>query len=172
MILQKWDQLNRQRPVLGVGSIDVHGFPYKLGPFRVTIFPYKVQFKSIRTHLLIKPAKKLSYPEFKNQVYKALRGCRAFISNYRWGDAKGSEFFVENSNGIAFCGESIKLDSNTFFRINLPQTALITIIKDGEVFTEAVGKTFERRINEPGIYRVEVFIGSKGWIFTNHFRIK
>lgn len=96
-ILQKWDELNKTRKIAGLGAIDVHGFPYKIGPIRITIFPYKVQFKSLRTHLLLSEPLSKQVGVASQQVYDAIRDCRAFVSNYRWGDAAG---FVFEANGL------------------------------------------------------------------------
>jgi hypothetical protein len=52
-ILKIWDELNQERKVFGISGVDVHAHPYRVGPFKLIIFPYKVQFKSLRTHLLL-----------------------------------------------------------------------------------------------------------------------
>ncbi|MEJ5306671.1 MAG: histidinol-phosphatase, partial [Ignavibacteria bacterium] len=52
--LKVWDELNIKRRVVGIGGIDAHAHKYNLvGFLEVEIFPYKVLFKSIRTHILL-----------------------------------------------------------------------------------------------------------------------
>jgi len=170
-ILKIWDEANQKRRVVGVGSIDVHAYPYKLGPIRVTVFPYKVQFKAIRTHLFV-PADSLSdFGPYKQRIYESLRQCRAFISNYRWGDAKGFRFYCENKSGKAICGDELTWEEDTAICANLPSHAQLKLIQDGSAIFEGQGKSFELKAPRPGLYRVEVFIRDKGWIFSNHIKL-
>jgi hypothetical protein len=51
--LELWDNLNLKRKVVGIGGVDAHAHKYNLlGFLEVEIFPYKVLFKSIRTHII------------------------------------------------------------------------------------------------------------------------
>ncbi|MCD6162289.1 MAG: histidinol-phosphatase [candidate division Zixibacteria bacterium] len=171
MILKIWDEVNLKRKVLGVGSIDVHAYPYRLGPLRITVFPYKVQFKAIRTHILLPKSVSSDFKAYKLEIYNALRNCRAFISNYRWGDAQSFKFIAENSSGKAICGDELNWDKNTIIKAYLPQRADIRLICNGQIVFSDKGKDFSIRTLEPGLYRLEAYINKKGWIFTNHVRL-
>ena len=76
--LKLWDKLNLNRRVAGIGGVDAHAHKYNvLGFFEVEIFPYKVLFKSIRTHVLtqneILPGKgRNGLPEAKKMIYGSL----------------------------------------------------------------------------------------------------
>ena len=63
--LKIWDKLNLKRKVTGIGGVDAHAHKYNLlGFMEVEIFPYKVLFKSIRTHVLgPRLEKKVGLPE-------------------------------------------------------------------------------------------------------------
>lgn len=172
MILKIWDEVNRKRKVVGVGSIDVHAYPYRLGPIRVTVFPYKVQFKAIRTHILLPLPVSGDFKTYKSEIYKALRDCRAFISNYRWGDAKGFIFLVENSSGKAICGDELNWDKDTTVKVYLPKIADIKLVCSGKTVFSGRGNNFNIKASEPGLYRLEAYINEKGWIFSNHIRLK
>jgi len=169
-ILKRWDDLNSQRRVLGVGSIDVHAYPYRLGPLRKTIFPYKVQFRAIRTHILIPEDTARDFDSMKKAIYESLRECRVFISNYRWGDASGFESYVENEHGQAFCGEELIWDTDTAMNIALPHAAFVRLMHDGEESFCGIGRNFKIKLS-PGLYRVEAYVLDKGWVFSNHIRI-
>ena len=171
MILKIWDEVNLKSKVVGVGSIDVHAYPYRFGPIRVTVFPYKVQFQAIRTHVLLPEPAPSDFNILKKEVYNALKNCRAFISNYRWGDARGFEFFAENSSGKATCGEELKWNNKSAIKVKLPKTAKMKLIRNGNVILNSKGDYLEVKAEEPGLYRVEVFLGNKGWIFSNHVRL-
>ncbi|MCP4570459.1 MAG: histidinol-phosphatase [FCB group bacterium] len=170
-ILRKWDELSAQGRVAGIGSVDAHGFLYRAGPLRLTIFPYKVQFKSIRTHLLLDRPLSKDLPEAKKQVYRAIRDCRAFVSNYRWGEAENFHFEIAGSSDTAISGDQITLGGTTEARITAPLKGRIRLIGNGLVVAEQTGREFSHRLTEPGVYRAEVYRGKKGWIFSNHIRV-
>jgi hypothetical protein len=170
-ILRRWDDLNKIRRVAGIGSVDAHGFLYRAGPFRLTIFPYKVQFKSLRTHLLLSEPLSRDLDTARNQIYDAIRGCRVFVSNFRWGEAREFRFEIRNRSGAITCGEETIFDDDTRAVISAPLTGRIRIIGDGRLIVERRGTELERRLEKPGVYRVEIFRGKKGWIFSNHIRI-
>ena len=170
-ILQIWDEVNQRRKVVGVGSIDVHAYPYRLGPLRITIFPYKVQFKAIRTHLLLTEPASGDFNALKKAIYRSLRGCHAFISNYRWGDARGFEFYLTNSSGKAVCGDEMPWTDDTTLVAKFPKWAEVKIIRNGRLMFSGKGKEFEIKALKPGLYRMEAFINKKGWIYSNHIRL-
>jgi len=169
-ILKTWDEVNTHKRIVGVGSIDVHAYPYKLGPMRITIFPYKVQFKAIRTHILLDTVPS-DFRELKNAIYDALRRCRVFISNYRWGDAAGFRYWADNNNGRAFIGDDLSWDDDTILKVGLPRYGHVRLICQGQAVFEGTGAEFTMKAKSPGLYRVEVYIGDKGWIFSNHIRL-
>lgn len=171
-ILKIWDALNRRRKVFGISGVDVHAYPYRLGPFKLIIFPYEVQFKSLRTHLLLDTPLSSDGQIAKNQIIDAMKNCQLFISHYRWGDAKGFSFYAESKNQIAKIGESISSQDNVTFLIKTPQKCQIKLLRDGAMISEGVGKDLEYSSQKPGIYRVEAYKGKKGWIFSNHIRVE
>ncbi|MEE9555260.1 MAG: histidinol-phosphatase [candidate division Zixibacteria bacterium] len=170
-VLQLWDEISRTRKVAGIGSADVHAHLYRRGPIRLTIFPYKVQFRSIRTHLLLDSPLSKDILDARNQIFSAIRNCRVFVSNFRWGDANGFRFFVRTSDAIIHTGDSGNISANPVLCMSSPKEAEIRIIKDGQPFGNMIGEKFEIRVSSPGLYRVELYIGGKGWIYSNHIRI-
>ncbi len=170
-ILRKWDDLSQTRKVVGIGSVDAHGFLYRAGPLRLTIFPYKVQFKSLRSHLILNESLSDDFSTAKNQIYSAIRDCRVFISNYRWGEAASFQFEIESGNQSALCGGEVRLGSSTVAKISLPLKGKIRLIRSGQLSGETDGISAEFQISQPGVYRVEVYRGRRGWIFSNHIRV-
>jgi hypothetical protein len=174
--VKKWDALNQQRPVVGIGGVDAHGFKYRLlgGLFQITIFRYKVLFKTIRTHILTDQplSGEGDCAEDIKTLYRAIRESRCFVSNYYCGDARGFRFHAENSSGIAQIGSELKFENGTHFHVNLPQTALVHLIRNGKSFAVQKGKELVFKITDPGSYRVEVRHIDRPWIFSNHIRVK
>lgn len=170
-ILRKWDEISRRRKVVGIASTDAHGFLYRAGPLQLTIFPYKVLFKSLRTHLILRDGLSRDFARAKRQVYEAIRDCRVFVSNYRWGDAADFRFEIKTASDTAVAGGRVSLDRETRAVVSVPQAGRIRLIAGGRHMAGAKARLWEHRITEPGVYRVEVYRGKKGWIFSNHIRV-
>ncbi len=176
--LELWDRLNLERRVVGIGGIDAHAHKINLlGFFEVEVFPYKVLFKSIRTHILTKEQikkgeSKDNLQNAKESIYSALKEGRCFISNYYRGDAKGFRFFGENEGKIYNMGENMPLSGKTRLRVLLPNiTSAIRLIKNGTAVEEIENLDAEFIINTPGAYRVEIHQDNFPWIYSNHIRI-
>jgi hypothetical protein len=169
--LKIWDELNRKRKVCGISGVDVHAYPYRLGPFTFVIFPYKVQFQSLRMHLVLRESLSSDDQKAKRQVIDATRGCHLFISNYRRGDARGFLFYGQSKSELAGVGDSISSSERISFFVRTPRKCRIRLLCDGKVVKEEKGKALECSTDQPGNYRVEAYRGRKGWIFSNHIRV-
>ncbi|MCO6472168.1 MAG: PHP domain-containing protein [Melioribacteraceae bacterium] len=173
-----WDELNLERKVVGIGGVDAHAHKINLmGFFEVEVFPYKVLFKSVRTHVFcetnIEKGESSDHIEnAKTLIYSALGHGRCFVSNYYHGDAKGFRFFGEAGNKIYHMGDTIKLTGKVKLRVILPNiSGRIILVKNGEMVDEVDNFDAEFIITRPGIYRVEVYQAENAWIFSNHIRI-
>ncbi len=171
-ILRIWDELNQDRKIAGIGSIDVHAFPYKFGPFRLTIFPYKVQFQAIRTHLILDKPLSEDLRAAKQQVYSAIKECRIFISNHRWGDASGFEAYVTSDKSRIEIGGYAKWMGGMELSVSVPKAGEIAVIRNNRLYETCNGEAARIPLRTPGLYRVEVKLKNKGWIYSNHFMLK
>jgi len=176
--LKLWDELNLKRKVVGIGGVDAHAHKYNLlGFLEVEIFPYKVLFKSIRTHILLKneliPDKsEESIQHSKTAIYNALADGKCFFANDYHADSKGFRFFAEADDKIYHMGDSINSSSKIKLRVLLPvEEAEIKLIRNGKEISDTLGNSADFFIERDGVYRVEVYIHSKAWIYSNHIRI-
>jgi hypothetical protein len=170
-ILNKWDELNMKRKVVGIAGVDAHAFPVKAGPFTVEIFPYKVHFRSLRTHILLPHKLSEDFNQAKQQFYSAIRDARVFFSNMRWGGADSFEFYgVQGATRVVSGGSLPSADSARLI-VKLPSHATIRLIHNGIIVLTTDSDSLEYSVKAPGIYRVEVWKGNRGWIFSNHIRI-
>ncbi|MCK5832620.1 histidinol-phosphatase [bacterium] len=170
--LARWDKSAEKRRILGIGSLDAHAASYKLGPIRLTLFPYKVQLQSLRTHVLINsPLPIDDFNSAKKKFISALKQTSAFFSNYRWGNARGFRFWCESKRFTANMGESMSWHPSIVFKVKAPEPGTIRLVYRGEVVDTAEGSTAEFPIKGDGVYRVEVLKGEKGWIYSNHIKI-
>lgn len=174
--LKKWDELNLGRKVVGIGGVDAHAHKYNLlGFLEVEIFPYKVLFKSIRTHILTTEEitfEKAMFAKSKELIYSALKEGSCFVANDYHGDSKGFRFFAESEDKKFNMGSSIQLSKKIKLKVFIPvDNAIIKLIHNGKLIDELVGNSADYIIKESGIYRVEVFLEDKAWIYSNHIKI-
>ncbi|WP_337865172.1 PHP domain-containing protein [Ignavibacterium sp.] len=176
--LKVWDELNLKRRVVGIGGIDAHAHKYNLvGFLEVEIFPYKVLFKSIRTHVLLEKELKKGKSQkdidaAKWSIYNALRDGRCFVANDYVSESKGFRFYAEHKGKIYNMGETIPASKNILFHVWLPGTeSEIRLIRNGHLVELIKGITAEFEINRKGAYRVEIHKDGRAWIYSNHIRI-
>ncbi len=175
--LKVWDELSQERKVVGIGGVDAHAHKYNiLGFLEVEVFPYKVLFKSIRTHILTdKKLKKDNSPAgidaAKKIIYKALEDGRCFIANDYHADAKGFKFYAESGGSKSFMGDSPEYKSDARLIVELPvDNAEIRIIRNGKLYAKAETSNYELKIKSKGVYRTEIFHNGNAWIYSNHIR--
>ena len=166
--LTRWDRLNLQRRVAGIGSTDAHEHVVKRHFISIRIFPYKVQFKAIRTHILVDKPLSRSLEAGKRAVYDALVQARAFVSNFRWGDARGFRFWADHAGVRHQMGARVPYERGMRFHVRVPQKAKIALLCNGEMIDRARSSALDVPIERPGAYRVEVRRRGKPWIFSNH----
>lgn len=176
--LKVWDDLNFKRKVVGIGGIDAHAHKYNLvGFLEVEIFPYKVLFKSIRTHILVnEPIKKgkssKDIETAKWQIYNALRDAKCFFANDYVAESKGFRFFAEHNGKKYQMGDTIPDSKNIKLKVFLPVAdAEIKLIRNGHLIEHTNGIDAEFVIGKKGVYRVEVYKDNRAWIFSNHIRV-
>ncbi|MFN3872045.1 MAG: PHP domain-containing protein [Ignavibacterium sp.] len=176
--LKLWDELSQKRRVVGIGGVDAHAHKYNLvGFLEVEIFPYKVLFKSIRTHVLLdKEIKKgktqKDIETAKWQIYNALRDGRCFVANDYVADSKGFRFYAEQKGKVYHMGETVPESKNILFHVLLPGTeSEIRLIRNGHMVEMVEGISVEFEINKKGAYRVEIHKDGRAWIYANHIRV-
>ena len=177
--LKIWDELNLKRKVTAIGGVDAHAHKYNmLGFLEVEIFPYKVLFKSIRTHLLLdeeikKGNDEVSLLEAKNKIYDALAYGNTFIANDYNGDSKGFRFFAERKGKIFNMGDRLEAGGKVKLRVQVPSPRNeIKLICNGEEIDRVENRhEAEFIVSGSGAYRVEVYSIGRAWIFSNHIKI-
>ena len=172
LAIKKWDELNLSRKVCGIVSADAHGYKLRLLKlFWRTIFPYKISLNSLWTHILARKPIPENFERAKDFVFDTIRECRVFISNRRWGDARGFRFFAKSGGEFASIGDRIYLSPELRFFVVAPDSSDIIFVRNGEKIEKKHGKTAEFKPFEEGIYRVELLREGKVWIISNHIRV-
>lgn len=172
--LSFWDMLNRESFISGVGGVDAHTKRIGIGPFRFLIFPLKVELKGVRTHLyLSQPLHVQGVAQARRTLMNALRDGRGFISNFRWGDARGSRFWLERQDGsVQMPGRALQSAMPpATLRVRLSRNATITLIHNSKACAVVRGAAADFSITHNGVYRIEVRRGTHPWIYSNPFPV-
>ena len=170
-ILRKWDELNMVSKIVGIAGVDAHAFPVKLGPINIEIFPYKVHFRCLRTVIILDEPMSDNFETASRQFYDAIRECRLFCANIRWGAVDQINFQIDNGDRVAISGGEIELIQGSKLIFGAPSKATLKLIHNGQEIFRKTADNFIHEITKPGIYRVEAWKGRRGWIFTNHIRV-
>ena len=176
--LKLWDELSLKRRVVGIGGVDAHAHKYNLlGFLEVEIFPYKVLFKSIRTHILtetelVKGKSEKAIESTKKIIYDALGSGRCFFANDYHHDSKGFRLFAKADGKIYQMGELVPLSKKVNLNVFLPVSkAEIRLIHNGRKVNQVESNEGKFVVTKKGVYRVEVYYNNKAWIFSNHIRV-
>lgn len=160
--LAKWDELCRDRRVVGLGGVDAHARKYPLLPF--VVFPYPHAFTSVRTHVLCEnPLRRDAGADIAN-ILSAVAEGRCWFSFDRLADGAGTRF--ETDTGLVM-GEEAVFDGPCELRCTLPADADVTVVRDGRPFAEDRTREVTVRADGPGVYRVEARIDGRPWLYTN-----
>ncbi len=173
--LQRWDQVNMDRKVVGIGGVDAHEHIYKIFgvlPFR--IFRYKVSFKTIRTHVFTR--KELSYRNDRYQhdlklIYDGIRHARCYVSHHYLGSAADFRFYAQNQTESATMGDTIRNDGKVSLYVINPRKAETRLIHNGGEVARKNGQEIIFTVEEAGVYRVETMSEERPWILSNHIRV-
>src|SRR5690606_19382404 len=165
--LKLWDELNLKRKVVGIGGVDAHAHKYNLlGFLEVEIFPYKVLFKSIRTHVftdaeLTKGKSEKAIETSKELIYKALKEGRCFFANDFHHDSKGFRFFAKADGTIYQMGDTVPHKKASLVVLLPVPKAEIRLICNGKKIDTVESNAGKFNINRKGVYRVEVYYNNK-----------
>ena len=177
--LQKWDELSLERKVIGVGGTDAHAHKINLmGFFEVEVFPYKVLFKAIRTHILA--PKKMQISANSEGVQKAIKqvisaiknGC-CFVANDYICNSFGFRFWAESGDKQFEMGDTVNGTDSCKICIDVPGVSPeVRIIRNGKIIETFTDNEIRVDMTEYGVYRVEVYMRDKAWIYSNHIRFE
>jgi hypothetical protein len=166
--LELWDHLmTGGGRVVGIGGADAHGNAYSLGPLRRTIFPYEYLFRAINTHLLVESALTGDVAQDQAMIFEALRTGRAWVGCDVLGSTRGFRFEARSGVSRVTIGDEIRRAGAVTFEVATPLPGDIQLVGNGRVVARASGRALKFLSAEPGAYRVQVYRGGKGWVFSN-----
>lgn len=170
--LEKWDDLNLKRHVVGVGGVDAHAHHYPIWKnLSATIFPYKVAFRSIQVHVLLDtPLNKRDHNIALDELFAAMKKGRIFINNRYVGNARGFRYWAESENGgnIYHMGDRLPADARLRFHYRLPADATSAVLlKNSQPVQRIKDHSGSYNSSGPGVYRIEVFRNRRAFTYSN-----
>lgn len=164
--LRKWDKLTQERRVVGIAGNDAHANVRILG---MTLDPYAQSFRVVNNHILLPEGEELS----RDSIYKALRSGHSYWAFPIFHEAKDFTFMATNGQDVLIMGDEMNFSPGWRFFIFAPNSeAVIKLIRNGEVIKEIKGEFLEYEITEAGVYRVEVELRGRPWIFSNPIYVR
>jgi hypothetical protein len=173
--LARWDALTQKQPVVGIGELDNHKTPMRLGGITLSVFPFTRVFRLIRTHLLTAPLTGDAGTDTA-ALLEALNNGRAYVALDHYRSSTGFSLLLTEGEQSATLGDEFFLRREAELQVLLPCEARVRIIRNGALFHQAMGKKLSVAIGEPGVYRVEaalrVFGRYRPWIFSNPIYVR
>ena len=167
-----WDKLCKQKKVVAIGGSDSHGSPFRWGPICFTPLSYDYLLNTINVHLLLKERLPGDFKRAREEIYGTLREGRLFIAHENLSPARGFRFYYVSQDGAPLTmGEEKPFEPGTL-NIEVPKQGKIRLFKDGILQKQWHGQRASYRVDDRGVYRVEVYyrlllFGWRPWIFSN-----
>lgn len=175
-VLRQWDKTNRECFVAGVGGVDAHTRKVSLWPLRLTVFPLKVELKGIRTHVFLPPGTaftSLDTDSARDLLLDALKDGRGYVSNYRWGDARGTLIVLCDARERWYSPgrRTGPCELPATIHVRLPKHAEIRLLRNGKHLFSKRGTEAAFPVESHGVYRIEVYAHRRAWIYSNPFPV-
>ena len=150
--LKWWDDLNKNstKIIPAIGGVDAHALKIFKYLVPVTIFPYKMSFKTLTNIITLNEKIPENFEDKKRVILNSLRDGNNIIINRH----------VKDEIPI------INIKEKTIF-IKLSQTSNIKILRYGEYVYDGISKDVEFKIVKSGKYRIEIYLKGKPWIYSN-----
>src|SRR3954463_1107848 len=164
----EWDRLCQLRRVVGIAGIDAHQIGWRVrGRVPLRLMSYARSFRHLRTHVLCEEPLSGELEHDRDQVYSALRAGRCYMAVDSLAPSRGFSFHTDAGlpMGSEIPAAPITLQART------PRPAKLRLLKDGKELKSTGSAELDRRVEEPGVYRVEARISAYGrertWILSN-----
>ncbi|MBU1626278.1 hypothetical protein KKB18_02820, partial [bacterium] len=135
---------------------------------------YITLFKNFRNHILSRRKFNNDFKRDSEILYRAMKRGNCYIAHDKIADSTGFRFEGTNQirRSFVIMGEEMSHTGRSSLLVTSPEKTLIKLVKDGELFKSCVDKNLEVKLQKPGVYRVEVFLEGKPWIYSNPIYVK
>ena len=160
--LDLWDrQLQVKSPLVGIGSHDTHAH-IGLTPFMID--SYQSGFRLMSTHVFV-------HGFTPEAVYEGIRRGHCYVSFDGVADPRALPrpfmYAMQTAHRWVLPGDRVRWEPGLTATVQLPRNGTSTMYRDGRVLGEIRGRQAQWVITQPGIYRLEVSLRGRPWIFSN-----
>ena len=155
--LKKWDEILAKRRFVGIGSVDAH---QRFRMFGQPIDGYNAMFEGVQTHAL---AASLS----KETIFDAFQKGHVYVGFDLVSPVRDFLFIAQTRKKTVIMGDEINDSEDLQLRVFLPAKGKIRLLKDGKFWMTAKADSWTGKADGPGVYRVEVYLDGKPWVFSN-----
>jgi len=167
-VFELWDRLMLGGGrIVGIGGADAHGNSYSIGLLSRVVFPYEYLFRAVNTHILVENPLTGDMAADRQMIFDALRAGRAWVGCDVLGNTRGLRFEARSGMERATMGGQVRRAGAVTFEVATPLPGAIQLICNGRVVARTSGNALKYLATEAGAYRLEVYRGGKGWIFSN-----
>ena len=137
--------------------------------FNLDLDPYARSFRHVSTHLLLGEVNEA-------EVRLALNAGRAYVA-FDWiADPTGFVFRADRGAEHWPVGSEVPFAEGLYLRAEAPLEGRLKLVRDGAVVREQTGPLLDFPVDQPGIYRVEIWLNLAGeerpWILTNPIYVR
>lgn len=131
--------------------------------------PYERSLRYITTHFLMRELN-------EGAVRQTLRQSHTYVAHDWLCDPTGFAFIAETGDKrTGVMGDEVKMGKGMKLRVEAPVAGIIKLFLNGRVINETRSDRLSYAINEPGVYRAEVWLEVGGearpWIYANPIRV-
>jgi hypothetical protein len=137
--------------------------------FELDLDPYARSFRHVSTHLLLSEVN-------ENSVRQALIDGRAYVAFDWLADPTGFVYRAERGSETWPLGSEVPFADDAHLRAEAPLEGRFKLIRNGNVVLDKSGPAIDFAVDQPGVYRVEVWLTIAGeerpWILTNPIYVR
>jgi hypothetical protein len=137
--------------------------------FEIDLDPYVCSFRHVSTHLLLTQLTEA-------QVWQAIGAGRAYVA-FDWiADPTGFVYRADRDAESWPIGSDVPFAEGLHLRAEAPLEGRFKLVRDGQVVLDSVGAGLDFAVDQPGVYRVEVWLKladeERPWILTNPIYVR
>jgi hypothetical protein len=152
--LKRWDELDAQRPLVGIGGLDSHQKGVRIAGRVLGIPRYERVFATLRTHVLADAPLSGDLDRDRGLIYGALSAGRCYVALDALAPARGFAFWADGDG----------------LHARVPGPAELVLLRDGSEVARVHDIALDHRA-DAGAFRVEARLDGKTWIVSNHVRL-
>ncbi len=152
-----WNEVTQKRNVPVIAGADAHLERYQKY--------FVMALQSVSLYVLAGDLK-------EKEILEAVRRGRSFLAFDTQGKAFEFFFWAEAGGERFEMGDTLKNLAPVTFHVRLPASASVRLLRSGEIVKEETTQDLTFESDKPGVYRIEVFLNEKPWIYSNPIYIQ